>query len=232
MKETITLTESKYIAVDKTSFPFKFKVEPSKSSKLMESYTGVYIIVHYEVAVDFKTPVNSISHNQTFYVQVPDNTSATQQMKAQVPRSLGFVVKPDSLLKGASAQNKKMPTFKITGKLFSDIVNIADEIEGVFCIEECDHDIKSIDLQLVRVESVEYKETKLVEATEVQNIQIADGNVIRFLELLVHMVLPRFYSTPSFSYKEFTVNFEMNLIFIFTNGFKVTQNFPLYLYRN
>ena len=68
-------------------------------------------------------------------------------------------------------------------------------------------------------------------ATEVQNIQIADGNVLKKVELPVFMVLPRFYSCPSFSYKEFTVNFELNLIFLFSGGFKITQNFPLFLFR-
>ena len=31
---------------EKASYPFKAKIEPVKGSKLMESYTGVYIIIH------------------------------------------------------------------------------------------------------------------------------------------------------------------------------------------
>lgn len=184
------------------------------------------------MTAELKTPTQGVLRQaQNFYLQVADDSETTKAIKADYPRPLSFTMTPENLLKGNSALSKKMPNFKITGSLKSDIINIADEIEGLFAIEECDHDIKSIDLQLVRVEVVETNETKLIEATEVQNIQVADGNVIKYMELLIYMVLPRFYSSPSFSYKQFSVSFEMNLMFIFTNGFKVTHNFPLYLFR-
>jgi len=38
-------------------------------------------------------------------------------------------------LKGNTVVNRKVPNFRITGSLKSDIVNINDEIEGVFAIE-------------------------------------------------------------------------------------------------
>ena len=38
-------------------------------------------------------------------------------------------------LKGASVQSKKIPTFKITGNLKSDVINMNDEIEGVFTLQ-------------------------------------------------------------------------------------------------
>jgi len=233
MKDKIHLTEGKKkLTTDENSWPFKFKIKAEPNYKLVESYTGVYISVVYDITAELKTPTQGVlRHSQNFYVQVADDTEATKQVKKDYPRPLTFTMVPENLLKGNTVSNRKVPHFKISGNLKSDIININDEIEGAFAIEECDHDIKSIELQLVRVEVVEYKETRLIEATEVQNVQIADGNVIKYLELLIHMVLPRFYSCPSFSYKEFTVNFEMNLIFIFTNGFKVTHNFPLYLFR-
>jgi hypothetical protein len=44
-------------------------------------------------------------------------------------------MQPDNLLKGNTVANRKMPNFKIAGSLKSDIININDEIEGVFAVE-------------------------------------------------------------------------------------------------
>jgi len=225
------LNEGKAIGLDKTEIPFKFKLETASTDKLMESYTGVYIVVYYEIEIELKTPLQAIKAVQPFYVQVPFDSTQSRKAISEFPRALNFMIQPDQVLKGASVQSKKTPNFKIAGKLRSDAINLNEEIEGTFLIGESDNDIKSIDLQLVRVETVETNDVKLIEATEVQNIQIADGNVMKKVELPIFMVLPRFYSCPTFAFKEFSVNFELNLIFLFAGGFKVTQNFPLFLFR-
>jgi len=84
-------------------------------------------------------------------------------------------------------------------------------------IKQCDVEIKSIELQLVRVESCTYMEGEAREATEIQNIQIADGNVVRELAIPIHMA--------------FKVEFEVNLIILFADSHMVTENFPIKLYR-
>lgn len=39
----------KFRDATKTEYPFKFKLEGTKNQKLMESYTGVYIVVHVSI---------------------------------------------------------------------------------------------------------------------------------------------------------------------------------------
>jgi len=67
----------------------------------------------------------------------------------------------------------------------------------------------------VRVESFETK----VSATEVQNIQVADGNVISDLEIPLYMLFPKIYSCPTFVHHKFKIEFHVNLIVIFHNGY-------------
>ena len=75
--------------------------------------------------------------------------------------------------------------------------------------------IKSVEIQLVRVETFEGK----TNATEVQNIQVADGNVIPGLEVPLYMLFPKIYSCPTYIHSKFKIEFHVNLIVIFQNGY-------------
>ena len=96
--------------------------------------------------------------------------------------------------------------------------------------------IKSIEIQLVRVETFEDPEKpiekRLVQsATEVQNIQVADGNVMPDLQIPLYMLFPKIYSCSTFIGATFKIEFHVNLIVIFHNGYQLTENFPVRIYR-
>lgn len=65
-------------------------------------------------------------------------------------------------------------------------------------LQEVDDDITSIETQLVRVEHYEFEGEMITDRTEIQNIQIADGNVPLGLELPIFVVLPKYFSSASF----------------------------------
>ena len=102
---------------------------------------------------------------------------------------------------------------------------------GQIIIENSVAPIKSIELQLVRVETVAYAEGTAREATEIQNIQLADGDVCRDLVIPIYMVFPRLFTCPTVDTLHFKVEFEVNLVVLFADGYMVTENFPLNLYR-
>jgi len=58
----------------------------------------------------------------------------------------------------------------------------------------------------VRVESFEGKTF----ATEVQNIQVADGEVIRDMEIPLYMLFPKIYSCPTVIHEKFKVSAASN----------------------
>jgi hypothetical protein len=69
-------------------------------------------------------------------------------------------------------------------------------------------------------------------ATEIQNIQIADGDVCRNLVIPIYMVFPRLFTCPSVAAKTFAVEFEVNLVVVFQDSHLITENFPIKLYRS
>lgn len=108
---------------------------------------------------------------------------------------------------------------------------------GEVIIEKSDAAIRSLELQLVRVETVEMDGATTKEATEVQNIQIGEGNICRNVVVPMYMVFPRLFSCPSVNYIStekltFKIEFEVNLVLVFGDGYMITENFPLTLYRD
>lgn len=92
----------------------------------------------------------------------------------------------------------KLSRFLVVGKL--DNVNCAvdEPVTGHLILKEFGDDIASIEAQLVRVETYEKEGTMVTEHTEVQNLQIADGNIPVNLELPIYVILPRYFSCASF----------------------------------
>lgn len=91
--------------------------------------------------------------------------------------------------------------------------------------------IKSVELQLVRVETCGCADGWAKEATEIQNIQIADGDIARGFRIPIHMVFPRLFTCPTIATRTFKVDFEVNLVVMFVDGRHITEKFPIKLVR-
>lgn len=68
-------------------------------------------------------------------------------------------------------------------------------------------------------------------ATEIQNIQIADGDVARGLAIPMHMIFPRLFTCPTLVTDNFKVEFELNIVIVLQTGDLITENFPIKLVR-
>jgi len=73
-------------------------------------------------------------------------------------------------------------------------------------LKEVSADISSIETQLVRVEHYEFEGSMVTDKTEIQNLQIADGNVPLGLELPIFVVLPKYFSSASFDLPKVSVS--------------------------
>ncbi len=146
-------------------------------------------------------------------------------------------------------------------------------------LNECNIPIKSIELQLVRVETCGCAEgyskdckcwlwknillkiffcnfSLLFKVTEIQNVQIGEGDVLRGVQIPIYMIFPRLFTCPSLlttnfkignilNYKTMVINlkkthgcsffvspeFEVNLVIVFEDDRLITENFPLKLTR-
>ena len=206
--------------------PFEFPLE-QQAEKLFETYHGVFVNVQYVIGVEVKRGVMSKNLKRTleFIVEAPE---AKENLKAQPSP---FSIVPESLENVKKSSLHHIPSFKIVGRLDSVACNIGQPLTGEVVVEECSATIKSIELQLVRVETCGYQEGMAREATEIQNIQIADGAVCNGWKIPVHMVFPRLFTCPTAVGKTFKVEFEVNLVILFSDGHLLTENFPLKLSR-
>lgn len=199
-----------------TEIPFEFPIRPNLAQPLVESYHGVYISVIYYIQVLCERGMmkKSLSKDIEFIVEIP---TPSNKIKPETTLTI-FNITPDSLENISKAVLATIPQFKITGKLHKNNYSINSPFTGEVVIGYASAPIKSVELQLVRIESVLSDDKFSREATEVQNIQIGDGNVVRDLVVPMYMVFPRLFSCATVISTQFKVEFEVNLIVIFADG--------------
>ncbi|CAM1154749.1 DSCR3 (predicted) [Pycnogonum litorale] len=98
-------------------------------------------------------------------------------------------------------------------------------------VERCDSPIKSIELQLIRIESCLGNDDYTREATEIQNVQLVEGDLCRGLSVPIYLIFPRIITCPTLISTYFKIEFELSIILIFDDGQSVSENFPIKLTR-
>ena len=208
---------------------FEFALEPIDGHTLLETYHGVYVSITYsitfEVAIKGMLATKNYKHTIEFHVQAPGSVCTPIKSQRQE-----FCILPDSL-ETSGKKDSAIPKFKILGHFDSTECDISRPITGQVVVEECSASIKSIELQLVRVEAFDLPNASLREVTEIQNIQVGEGDVLRRCPIPLHMVFPRLFTCPSVSTTSFRINFEVNFVLLFTDGFLISKAFPLLLRR-
>jgi hypothetical protein len=230
VKQELDLTPSGKFANGLTEIPFEFKLTPLQSQSLLESYHGIFIAIIYEIIVFCeRRGIMKKALNKTieFLVEIPSKIPTAMNSPPIV-----FEVTPESLTGISSNVLSTVPKFKISGKVHKSSCAINQPFTGEVIIELSEAPIRSLELQLVRVETVTADGKLTKEATEVENIQIGEGNICRNLIVPMYMVFPRLYSCPtSLANAQFKIEFEVNLIVVFGDGYMITENFPINLFR-
>ena len=211
-----------------TEIPFDFELQATeKNQELRESYHGVYVNVCYVLSCDCKRSMMKapLEKELEFIVEVPRSAGPPGDPKT-------FSITPETLENVRAASLSSIPRFRISGKLHRQNCPINLPFTGELVVEESEAAVKSVELQLVRSETVNCDNgTTIKEATEIQNLQIADGDLCRNLVVPIYMIFPRLFTCPSSASDDFNVDFEVNLIVVFGDGYCVTENFPIKLHR-
>jgi hypothetical protein len=224
----IEITPSGRVPEGTTEFPFEFVLKAPGEQRMYETYHGVYVTVSYTITVDMARSL--LAKNLTKQVEIVVEAPLEEKSRPK-PVPFTFSVSPESLQNVKAASRHKIPEFLFEGKLDSTVCDVSKPFVGEIVVRKCAVDIKSIELQLVRVETCTYLEGEAREATEIQNIQIADGNVVHNLPLPIYMIFPRLFTCSTTIAKPFKVEFEINLIVLFADQHMVTENFPIRLFR-
>ena len=203
LRECLALQPAGRFAAGSTEVPFSFEL-PTEG--MHESYHGVHINVAFELiaVVERGGFKRGLRDSKEFIVEVPEPARESDKPKL-------FEIKPENLENVNASTAASISKFSITGRLFHQVCPINLPFTGEITIQESEAPIKSIELQLVRVETVRDERTSTLarESTEVQNIQISDGDVCRNLVIPMYMVFPRLYTCPTMKTAYFGVEFEV-----------------------
>nr|BAH13092.1 unnamed protein product [Homo sapiens] len=191
------------------------------SSKDSVQHQGVSLTM--EGTVNLQLSAKSVGVFEAFY------NSVKPQKGKFTPSPVDFTITPETL------QNVKeralLPKFLLRGHLNSTNCVITQPLTGELVVESSEAAIRSVELQLVRVETCGCAEGYARDATEIQNIQIADGDVCRGLSVPIYMVFPRLFTCPTLETTNFKVEFEVNIVVLLHPDHLITENFPLKLCR-
>lgn len=228
LRNEVSVTAPGKVADGVTEFPFEFTIAPGSGQQLFESYHGVYVSVVYNMSVICERGVmkRTLTKDTEFLVEIPTKVTITD------PAPITFNINPSSLENVGAKVISTIPKFSISGRLHRSKCPINQPLTGEVLIESAAAPIKSLELQLVRIETVNAEGKSTKEATEVQNIQIGQGDICRNFTVPLYMVFPRLFSCPSVSTPTFQIEWEVNLIIIYGEGFMITENFPVTIYRD
>jgi len=207
-----------------TELPFQLELKSNTSNPLYETYHGVHIQVQYFVKCIVKRTLlqKDLSTQSEVLVEYIKGEKA-------IRKPVKFHINPQSI------ENIKtgtmVPNFSIKGELDSLTCRMFDPFTGELIIEKSEMPIRSIELQLLRVETVGSSEYSSKNVSEIQNIEIGSGDVLHSRGIPLYMLLPRLFSCPSLQTTNFCVDFELNIAVVFTNDVVITENFPLNLTR-
>jgi len=210
------------IPAGRTEIPFDLPLQARPNRTLHETYHGVFINISYGLRCDVKRSFLSkdLQKAQQFFVQYAARP-------ATALRSVSFIMNPQSV----NAKGSGIPDFLITGRLDSTCCSVLRPLTGHVMIEQCQMGVRSLELQLVRVETCGCAEGYAKDATEIQNIQIGEGDVPHNIAIPIYMIFPRLFTCPTLVTPNFKIEFEINLVIIFENDYLVTENFPIILTR-
>jgi|EP00161_Ancyromonas_sigmoides_P018677 hypothetical protein len=230
VRTAIEISGSGKLPAGRTELPFEFPLEAVTGQKAISSYAGVYINVGYNITCEIPRPLlaKNIKVSQDFIVETA-GTSSAKFKPAPVP----FTITPESLENVRRGQRDAgaVPQFRVVGRLDSAVCAINAPFTGELTVQECNAPIKSIEVQLVRVETTGSAEGFAKEATEIQNVQLAEGDVCRNLAIPIYMIFPRLFTCPTVSTRTFKIEFEVNLVILFEDGHLITENFQIKLFR-
>ncbi|KAJ9576953.1 hypothetical protein L9F63_006479, partial [Diploptera punctata] len=223
---TLEVAAAGKIPAGKTEIPFEFPLTPRPNKTLYETYHGVFVNIQYLLKCEMKRNFLAKDLTKVAYFFVEYKPSSCEKA---IAHPVNFTITPESL---QNVKDKgRIPRFLVTGSLDSTMCCLTKPFTGELVVEHCEVPIKSVELQLVRVETCGCAEGYARDATEIQNIQIGEGNVPCGMVIPIYMIFPRLFTCPTLSTSNFKIEFEINIVIIFQDDHLITENFPVILTR-
>ncbi|KAB1212266.1 hypothetical protein CJ030_MR5G025034 [Morella rubra] len=215
LKKSIEVRPSGKIGSGTTEIPFSLILrQPGEENleRFYETFHGANINTQYLVAVDIMRGYlhKTLSATLEFIVE---SDKAELIERPVSPEMVLFYITQDTQRHPLLAELKS-GGFRVTGKM-STQCSLSDPVTGELTVEASAVPICSIDIHLLRVESVLLGERIVTETSLIQTTQIADGDVCRNVTLSIYVILPRLLTCPTIFAGPFSIEYKVSIAISF-----------------
>ncbi|XP_071716471.1 uncharacterized protein [Rutidosis leptorrhynchoides] len=230
VKKSIQVKPSGKINPGTTEIPFSVILKNGgKDENFYETFHGSNVSIQYLLNVDVVRGYlhKSMSATVEFIIQ---SELAGLPEKPISPEMVFFYITQDTQ-RHSLLPELKSGGFKVSGKICTQCL-LSDPLVGELTVEASAVPIYSIEIHLLRVESIMVGEKIATETSTVQTTQIADGDVCRNMSLPIYVVLPRLLTCPTVFAGPFSVEFKVTILVTFqTELYNVQQKSDSRAYR-
>ncbi|XP_059455669.1 uncharacterized protein LOC132185882 isoform X3 [Corylus avellana] len=180
--------------------------------RFYETFHGANISIQYLITVDIMRGYlhKALSTTMEFIVE---SDKADLLERPVSPEMVIFYITQDTQ-RHPLLHELKSGGFRVAGKMSSQC-SLSDPITGELTVEASAVPICSIDIHLLRIESVLLGEKIVTETSLIQTTQIADGDVCRNMTLPIYVILPRLLSCPTILAGPFSIEFKVSIVVSF-----------------
>ncbi|WMV22095.1 hypothetical protein MTR67_015480 [Solanum verrucosum] len=215
LNKTVEVLKSGRISSGTTEIPFSFWLKDPGEKPLenfYETYHGGDISIQYLASVDISRGYlhKSLSATVEFIIESEKENLPEKPIS---PEMVIFYMTHDTQ-RHSLLPELKSGGFRVSGKVCT-LCSLSDPIEGELTIESSAVPIQSIEIHLLRLESILVGEKIATESSLIQTTQIADGDVCRGMTLPIYIILPRLLTCPSIFAGPFSIEFKVTLVITF-----------------
>lgn len=147
MQNIVEIAPAGKISSGRTDLSFELPLKPKANRTLYETYHGVYVNVQYTLRCDIKRNFLAKDISKSLEFMVEDRNVKTNCINKPVL----FKISPTSVQN--NRERSSTHKFLITGKIDSLQCKLSEPLTGEVVVQNTETSIKSIELQLVRVET-------------------------------------------------------------------------------
>lgn len=212
-----------------TRLPFQMPLEANMpEAEILETYHGVKMSIIYTLRAEIRKGrlQPNLTTQQEIYVEgKPEADPKHPEEQAS------FLITSDDI---TSAYPASLNGLSIRGHFKNLSCLIKDPLEGQLVVEATPRPIKSIEVQLIRIETLGSGPV-VRETSEVQTIQIADGNVMVGIPIMIWMIFPRLFTASITSFvvkkRSMAIDFAVNIMVVLQGEHVVSKSATLKLKR-
>nr|XP_018676923.1 PREDICTED: Down syndrome critical region protein 3 homolog isoform X1 [Musa acuminata subsp. malaccensis] len=212
LKKSLQVASAGKLGPGKIETPFSFTLSPQENDTIAtfyETFHGGNISIQYLITADVMRGYlhKSLSAALEFIVE---NDRANLITSPQLLEFVSFYITQDTQKHQLLPELLTAGCFRVTGKILTQC-SLKDPITGDLTVEASAVPIDSVDIQLLRVESILSGERFVTDTSVIQTTQIADGDICRSLTLPIYVLLPRLLVCPTLFAGSFSIEFHVSI---------------------